>query len=83
MTRKRVVITGMGTVNPLAHGVEETWAALLAARSGITATELFDASTFPSSFSAQVKDYDLASHVAESVVWTVPFYQDIILQSDV
>jgi len=66
MTRKRVVITGMGTVNPLAHGVEETWAALLAARSGITATELFDASTFPSSFSAQVKGYDLASHVTDA-----------------
>jgi 3-oxoacyl-[acyl-carrier-protein] synthase II len=60
MTRRRVVITGMGTVNPLGHDVESTWAALLACRSGISATELFDASTYPTTFSAQVKGFDLA-----------------------
>ncbi len=60
MTPRRVVITGMGTINPLGHDVESTWKALLACRSGISRTELFDASTFPSSFSAQVKDFDLA-----------------------
>ncbi|MGC9453662.1 MAG: beta-ketoacyl-[acyl-carrier-protein] synthase family protein [Phycisphaerae bacterium] len=62
---RRVVITGMGTINPLAHDVEETWRALLACKSGISKTELFDASTFPSTFSAQVKDFDLAGHVAD------------------
>jgi 3-oxoacyl-[acyl-carrier-protein] synthase II len=60
MTPRRVVITGMGTVNPLGHDVESTWAALLACRSGISATELFDASTYPTTFSAQVKGFDLA-----------------------
>ena len=59
MSRKRVVITGMGTVNPLAHDVESTWAAILAGRSGVGKTDLFNASTFPSTFSAQVKDFDL------------------------
>ena len=39
MTDRRVVITGMGTVNPLAHDVEGTWGALLAGRSGVRATE--------------------------------------------
>jgi len=63
MSDKRVVITGMGTVNPLGHDVEGTWSAILSGRSGISRTELFDASTFPSSFSAQVKDYDLAAHL--------------------
>ena len=63
MTPKRVVITGMGTVNPLGHDVETTWAALLACRSGISPTELFDASTFPTTFSAQVKGFDLAAHL--------------------
>jgi len=53
----------MGTVNPLGHSVADTWEAILAARSGISATELFNASTFPSTFSAQVKDFDLAQHV--------------------
>ncbi len=60
---RRVVITGMGTVNPLAHDVEGTWRALLECKSGISKTELFDASTFPSTFSAQVKDFDLSRHV--------------------
>jgi len=60
MTNRRVVITGMGTVNPLGHDVESTWSALLAGRSGLSRTELFDASTFPSTFSAQVKGFDLA-----------------------
>ncbi len=50
----------MGTVNPLGHDVESTWSALLAGASGLSATDLFDASTFPSTFSAQVKGFDLA-----------------------
>jgi 3-oxoacyl-[acyl-carrier-protein] synthase II len=64
--RRRVVITGMGTVNPLAHDVEGTWSALLACRSGITPTELFDARTFPTTFSAQVKNYDFAAKVSSA-----------------
>jgi len=63
MSKRRVVITGMGTVNPLAHDVEGTWEALLAGRSGISKIELFDAATFPSTFSAQVKSYDVAKHL--------------------
>ncbi len=63
MSDRRVVITGMGTVNPLGHDVESTWQAMLASKSGISATELFDASTFPSTFSAQVKGYELASQI--------------------
>jgi len=56
---KRVVITGMGTVNPLAHSVADTWRAMLDCQSAISPTELFDARTFPTTFSAQVKDFDL------------------------
>ncbi|HDZ22337.1 hypothetical protein LCGC14_0203850 [marine sediment metagenome] len=63
MSRRRVVITGMGTVNPLGHDVESTWAALLAGRSGISPIEIFEAATFPTTFAAQVKDYDLADHL--------------------
>ena len=65
MTRRRVVITGMGTVNPLGHDVQSTWAAMLACRSGISPTELFDAATFPSTFSAQVKGYDFEAQVPD------------------
>ena len=65
MNKRRVVITGMGTVNPLGHNVAETWEALLAGRSGISPIEIFEASTFPTTFAAQVKNFDLADHIAD------------------
>lgn len=65
MDAKRVVITGMGTVNPLGHNVADTWRAVLSGKSGISRTELFDAGTFPSTFSAQVTGYDLAEAADE------------------
>ncbi|MCD6378286.1 MAG: beta-ketoacyl-[acyl-carrier-protein] synthase family protein [Planctomycetes bacterium] len=68
MTRRRVVITGMGCVTPLGHDVESTWSALLAGKSGISKTELFDAETFPSTFSAQVKNFQLPEPLAKSGV---------------
>ncbi|HUS47363.1 MAG TPA: beta-ketoacyl-[acyl-carrier-protein] synthase family protein [Phycisphaerae bacterium] len=63
MSKRRVVITGMGTVNPLAHDVQSTWSALLAGASGMGPVGLFDAATFPSNFCAMVKDYDFAVQV--------------------
>jgi len=59
---ERVVITGMGIVCPLGHNVETVWQAMLAGKSGIAKTTIFDASTFPSTFSAEVKDYDPAKY---------------------
>ncbi len=59
MNQRRVVITGMGTVNPLGHDVESTWSAILQCASGVSVNELFDASTFPTQFAAQVKNFDL------------------------
>jgi 3-oxoacyl-[acyl-carrier-protein] synthase II len=56
----------MGTVNPLGHNVAETWEAILACKSGVTPVELFDASTFPSTFAAQVKNYDLSEHIPDA-----------------
>jgi 3-oxoacyl-[acyl-carrier-protein] synthase II len=61
----RVVITGLGWVTPMGHAIEEVWKRLLAGESGIAKTTLFDASTFPTTFSAEVKDYDLSKHVAD------------------
>jgi len=59
---ERVVITGMGIVCPLGHDVETLWQAMLAGKSGMAKTTIFDASTFPSTFSAEVKDYDFAKY---------------------
>ena len=58
MSTPKIVITGMGWVTPLGHDLETVWGALLAAESGIERTSHFDASTFPTTFSAEVKDYD-------------------------
>ena len=55
---QRVVITGMGWTTPLGHDLETTWQRLLRAESGIGPITHFDASTFPTTFAAQVKDYD-------------------------
>jgi len=61
-TTERVVITGMGIVCPLGHDVETVWKAVLAGKSGMAKTTIFDASTFPSVFDAEVKDYDFAKY---------------------
>ena len=66
MSRRRVVITGMGKINPLGHDVESTWSALLAGDSGIGPIDIFDASTFPTTFASQVKDFDLTDHIADA-----------------
>ncbi|UCF16534.1 MAG: beta-ketoacyl-[acyl-carrier-protein] synthase II, partial [Phycisphaerales bacterium] len=56
---ERVVITGMGIVCPLSHDVETLWQALLSGKSGAAKTTIFDASTFPTTFGAEVKNYKL------------------------
>lgn len=56
MTR-RVVITGMGTVNPLAHDTPSFWQALLSGKSGIALLEQFDTTHFKVKFAGEVKNY--------------------------
>src|SRR6266567_3586401 len=53
MTR-RVVITGLGLVTPLACGVEATWQKLLAGKSGLSAIQRFDVSDLPARIAGQV-----------------------------
>ncbi len=62
-TNKRVVITGMGIVCPLGHDIDTVWQAVLAGRSGAAQTTIFDASTFPTQFDAEVKDYNFTCFV--------------------
>jgi len=60
---ERVVITGMGIVCPLGHDVETVWEAIKAGKSGVARTTIFDASTFPTTFSAEVKGFDFFKYV--------------------
>jgi len=57
-----VVITGLGIVCPLGHDVETVWQAMLAGKNGVARTTIFDASAFPSTFCAEVKNYDLSKY---------------------
>lgn len=66
--RHRVVITGIGWVTPLGHDIEGVWSRLLAGESGIGPISHFDASTFPTTFAAQVKDYDYRDFVRDPSV---------------
>jgi beta-ketoacyl-acyl-carrier-protein synthase II len=54
----RVVITGMGTVNPLGKSVEETWKKVVEGESGIAPITLFDASDFAVKIAGEVKDFN-------------------------
>jgi len=57
MARRRVALTGLGTVNPLGHNVEQFWAALLAGESGIRRIARFDVSDFASQIGGEVQDW--------------------------
>ena len=60
---RRVVITGMGTVNPVGNTVEETWAALCAGRSGIGPITQFDPAGLATKIAGEVKGFDPLRHV--------------------
>jgi len=56
--RRRVVVTGMGTINPLGHDVPTLWAGLLAGRSAVGPITIYDASEQPIRIAAEVKGFD-------------------------
>jgi len=64
MSRRRVVVTGMGIVSPVGIGVSASWANILAARSGIATITRFDASAFPSRIAGEVKDFDVTQYLS-------------------
>lgn len=57
MTRRRVVITGLGTVNPLGNDAPTYWKGLLAGKSGVGNITQFDASAFKVRFAGEVRDF--------------------------
>lgn len=58
MKSKRVVVTGLGTINPLGLGVKEFWKNLIAGKSGAAPITKFDASKFKTKFACEVKGFD-------------------------
>ena len=64
MSRRRVVVTGLGIISPVGNGVPEAWNNILAGASGITRITRFDPSPFSSQIAGQVKGFDPAQHLS-------------------
>jgi 3-oxoacyl-[acyl-carrier-protein] synthase II len=60
MSRRRVVVTGLGIVSPVGIGVDEAWRNIVEGRSGIGPITRFDASGFPSRIAGEVKGFDVS-----------------------
>jgi len=63
MSRRRVVVTGLGCVSPVGNTVSEAWGSVLAGKSGIDLITRFDASNFACRIAGEVKGFDLESYI--------------------
>lgn len=74
MTLKRVVITGLGTINPLGHNVTEFWDNLKGGVSGAGPITRFDASKFRTRFACEIKNYEPTAHFDRKEVRKMDLY---------
>jgi len=58
MTKRRVVVTGLGCITPLGNSIDELWSSLLSGKSGVSNITHFDASAMSVKFSASIKNFD-------------------------
>ncbi|SFC97166.1 beta-ketoacyl-ACP synthase II [Pragia fontium] len=64
MSKRRVVVTGMGMLSPVGNNVETTWKALLAGQSGISLIDHFDTSAYATRFAGLVKGFDCEEYIS-------------------
>jgi 3-oxoacyl-[acyl-carrier-protein] synthase II len=64
MSRRKVVVTGIGLLTPVGSAVKDTWDNILAGKSGVAPIDFFDASQFATRFSASVKNFDLEPYMS-------------------
>jgi 3-oxoacyl-[acyl-carrier-protein] synthase II len=63
MSRRRVVVTGLGCVSPVGNTAQESWTRILAGQSGISRITHFDASAFACHFAGEVKNFNLDAYI--------------------
>jgi 3-oxoacyl-[acyl-carrier-protein] synthase II len=63
LSKRRVVITGLGIVSPVGNDVPAAWASILAGRSGIAAVTRFDVVNFPTHFGGEIRQLDLEPYM--------------------
>ena len=71
MSRRRVVVTGLGCVSPVGNTVAEAWSNVLAEKSGIGAITKFDSSAFSCKIAGEVRDFDLESYIGSKEARTM------------
>ncbi|HWV17610.1 MAG TPA: beta-ketoacyl-ACP synthase II [Rhodocyclaceae bacterium] len=64
MSRRRVVVTGLGIISPVGNTVTEAWNNIIAGKSGIGRITRFDASAFASQIAGEVKDFDIGQYLS-------------------
>jgi len=64
VSKRRVVVTGLGLVTPVGNTVDSSWKALVSGKSGIAPITKFDASEFSTRFSGSVKDFDVEQYMS-------------------
>jgi 3-oxoacyl-[acyl-carrier-protein] synthase II len=74
ITKKRVVVTGLGLVSPLGNTTEETWAALVAGRSGVDYITRFDTSQHTVKFAAETKGFDPAKFIEKKELKKMDYF---------
>ncbi|MFT7261886.1 MAG: 3-oxoacyl-[acyl-carrier-protein] synthase II, partial [Glaciecola sp.] len=65
MTKRRVVVTGIGMLTPLGNDVDTTWSNILAGKSGISDITRFDTTAFSTRFAGEVKDFNPEDYIAK------------------
>ena len=65
MSTRRVVITGLGAVTPLANNVADTWNGIVNGKSGIGPIDSFDISKFPTTFGGVIRDFNIGDYISE------------------
>ncbi|MDJ0834692.1 MAG: beta-ketoacyl-ACP synthase II [Gammaproteobacteria bacterium] len=63
MSKRRIVVTGLGMLTPVGNTVDETWKNIVAGKSGIATITAFDVSEFPVKISGSVKDFDATEYI--------------------
>ena len=64
MSRRRVVVTGLGIVSPIGNTVAEAWESCLAGKSGVVRITRFDASRLSSQIAGEVKGFDVSPYMS-------------------
>ena len=64
MSKRRVVVTGLGVVSPVGVGVNNAWANIIAGKSGISQISKFDTSAFSSTIAGEVKDFNVEDFIS-------------------